>query len=81
MSNQSIKQTNELILPNHQSSSDSFSTQKSNQSTHLFSPLNTFINRISSWRDSLNLPEPGTYEQVGREVKGQSIFPFTFRLQ
>lgn len=35
-----------------------------------FSPLNRAIASIAQWRQDLNLPEPGMYEAVGREVKG-----------
>lgn len=37
-----------------------------------FSPINRAIDRFAKWRQDLNLPDPGTYENVGREVKRAS---------
>ncbi|KAH9811263.1 eukaryotic porin-domain-containing protein [Melampsora americana] len=82
MSNQSVNLNQEITSSNSSASQtlDSFNTPTINKSNlvNSFSPLNNFLNRISSWRDSLNLPEPGTYEQVGREIKGVHLTNYIF---
>ncbi|CAH7669222.1 eukaryotic porin/Tom40 [Phakopsora pachyrhizi] len=42
------------------------------------SPITGLINRLSDWRDSLDLTDPGTYEQVGREAKSVQLTNYIF---
>ena len=37
-------------------------------------PIAGVLERISAARDALNLPDPGKAEDLGREVKSESIF-------
>ncbi|KAG0149977.1 hypothetical protein CROQUDRAFT_668869 [Cronartium quercuum f. sp. fusiforme G11] len=67
-----------IASTSHNSSLDKLSSVSTPTSASIFSPLNKFIYRLSSWRDSLNLPEPGTYEQVGREVKAVHLTNYIF---
>jgi len=42
---------------------------RSSSSSSLLSPLTNLIERIDHARDRLALPEPGKFEDLGREVK------------
>jgi hypothetical protein len=57
-------------------SSNAYEKTSTTSSTSFLGPVHEFTARISKWRDSLNLPDPGTYEQVGREAKGPSLSHF-----
>ncbi|KAI9615467.1 hypothetical protein H4Q26_011406 [Puccinia striiformis f. sp. tritici PST-130] len=59
------------------SSSEFEKTSKNNSSTFL-GPVHEFTSRISKWRDALDLPDPGTYEQVGREAKSVHLTNYIF---
>ena len=37
--------------------------------TGMFSPVTSFYNKLQSWRQSLDLPNPGTVENLQKEVK------------
>ncbi|MBW0509568.1 hypothetical protein O181_049283 [Austropuccinia psidii MF-1] len=44
----------------------------------LFSPICSLFSKLSQWRDHLDLPDPGTYEQVGREAKAVHLTNYIF---
>ncbi|BGP16589.1 hypothetical protein JCM10213_000497 [Rhodosporidiobolus nylandii] len=41
-------------------------------------PAGKLLDKASRWRDSLNLPEPGKHEDLGREVKLTHLTNYTF---
>jgi len=44
-----------------------------------FNPVSPFFNaydRFASWRADLGLPQPGSVENLQKEVKGKSLSPF-----
>lgn len=45
---------------------------------YLLAPVHQFVQRLYRWRDDLDLPDPGTYEQVGREVKSVHLNNYIF---
>ncbi|KAA1099505.1 translocase of outer mitochondrial membrane [Puccinia graminis f. sp. tritici] len=59
-------------------SSNAYEKTSATSSTSFLGPVHEFTARISKWRDSLNLPDPGTYEQVGREAKGVHLTNYIF---
>ncbi|KAA1111201.1 translocase of outer mitochondrial membrane [Puccinia graminis f. sp. tritici] len=59
-------------------SSNAYEKTSTTSSTSFLGPVHEFTARISKWRDSLNLPDPGTYEQVGREAKGVHLTNYIF---
>nr|ACG27157.1 mitochondrial import receptor subunit TOM40 [Zea mays] len=46
--------------------------------TGMFSPVTNFYNKLQSWRQSLELPNPGTVENLQKEVKSTLLNNFFF---
>ena len=51
----------------------------SKSSLPVFSPLVNAYSRLSSWRAALGLPNPGTVENLQKEVKSEFFLPFASR--
>lgn len=44
-------------------------------SSGMFAPVTNIYNRLQAWRQSLDLPNPGTIENLQKEVKCTSFYP------
>ncbi|KAI6036563.1 hypothetical protein PISMIDRAFT_670178 [Pisolithus microcarpus 441] len=67
MASTAVHPTKEASVPSHLSEKHSF-----------FSPVTTLYTRFSQWRRSLDLPNPGTVENLQKEVKLTHLTNFMF---
>ena len=67
-------------LPSPSPSSKMASTSSSSPFTSVVSPLTNVYDRFSQWRTALGLSNPGTVENLTKEVKCELWFPSTHNL-